>query len=46
MKILETHQTLPWLREISAKALRKAELDRRRREFRCTLERIRRLSLR
>ncbi|MHC5861698.1 hypothetical protein [Nostoc sp.] len=44
MKILEPQQTLPWLKRISARALRKAELDRRRREFRETLERVRRLS--
>ncbi|MEH1786351.1 MAG: hypothetical protein V7L23_12390 [Nostoc sp.] len=44
MKILEKEQTLHWLRRISSRALRKAELDRRRREFRETLERVRRLS--
>ena len=47
MKILEPNKTLPWLKkEISAKALRKAreaELDRQRREFRETMERVRRL---
>ncbi|MEA5601082.1 hypothetical protein [Nostoc sp. UHCC 0252] len=44
MKNLEPHQTLPWLKRISSRALRKAELDRRRQAFRSTLETIRRLS--
>ncbi|MEH2242363.1 hypothetical protein [Nostoc sp.] len=47
MRILEPNETPPWLKkEILAKALRKArkaELDRRRRESRETLERVRRL---
>ena len=47
MRILEPNETLPWLKEkISAKGLRKAreaELDRRRREFRSTLKRVRKL---
>jgi len=44
MKILEPHKTLPWLKAISAKALREAHAQERRKQFRDTLERIRRLS--
>ncbi|MEH1871616.1 hypothetical protein [Nostoc sp.] len=44
MKILEAQQTLPWVKRISARALRKIELERRRRKFRETWERVRRFS--
>ena len=43
LKILEPHQTLPWLQQVAHEALREAKHERRRREFRETLERIRRL---
>lgn len=42
--ILEAHQTLPWLKQISDRALRKAHAENRRKAFRDTLERIKRLS--
>ena len=46
MRILETNKTLPWLKEeILAKALKKAreaEFERRRREFRETMKRVKR----
>ncbi|WP_190241037.1 hypothetical protein [Nostoc sp. 'Peltigera membranacea cyanobiont' 210A] len=46
MKILEPKQTLPWLTRISDRALREAHTQERRKQFRDTLERIRRLSRR
>jgi hypothetical protein len=46
MKTLEPHQTLPWLKQISARALRTARAEERRHRFRNTLELIRRLSRR
>ncbi|MEH2137838.1 hypothetical protein [Nostoc sp.] len=44
IKILEPEQTLPRLKRISARALREAQAQERRKQFRDTLERIRRLS--
>jgi hypothetical protein len=46
MKILEPHETLPWLKRISARALRNARAEERRKRFRHTLELIRRFSRR
>ena len=40
MKISELYKIPPWLRK-SSKTLKNAELDRRRREFHKTLERVR-----
>lgn len=44
MKTLKPDEILPWLQKIAGLSLRELKSERRRREFRRTLERIRKLS--